>query len=163
MSNHDQYSLRIALADSDADILACLPVLRQWRPEIGREGDFAARVRHLQERGYRLMAVWQGDRVVACAGYGLAENLIRGRYLHINELVTAWSVRSTGIGQRLLQALIHLEGRATSIVKPYCWNAVCEIPARTSSISAKDCASPRSASQSISTTSPVVYSLIADK
>ena len=103
MSNHDQYSLRIALADSDADILASLPVLRQWRPEIGREGDFAARVRHLQERGYRLMAVWQGDRVVACAGYGLAENLIRGRYLHINELVTAWSVRSTGIGQRLLQ------------------------------------------------------------
>lgn len=106
MSNHDQYSLRIALADSDADILACLPVLRQWRPEIGSEGNFAARVRRLQERGYRLMAVWQGDRVVACAGYGLAENLIRGRYLHINELVTAWSVRSTGIGQRLFQALI---------------------------------------------------------
>ena len=81
-------------------------MLRQWRSEIGREGDFAARVHRLQERGYRLMAVWEGDRVVACAGYGLAENLIRGRYLHINELVTAWSVRSTGIGQRLLQALI---------------------------------------------------------
>jgi GNAT superfamily N-acetyltransferase len=100
-------SLRIVWAESDADILSCLSVLRDWRPHIGGEGDFVARVRRLQEeQGYRLAAVWSEHQVVACAGYHLAENLIRGRHLHVNELATARSVRSTGIGQHLLQALI---------------------------------------------------------
>jgi GNAT superfamily N-acetyltransferase len=103
---HSSDSLRIVWAESDAEILACLSVMRDWRPHIGGEGDFVARVRRLQEQGYRLAAVWNEDQVVACAGYHLAENLIRGRHLHVNELVTARTARSTGIGQHLLQALI---------------------------------------------------------
>jgi GNAT superfamily N-acetyltransferase len=107
VSDQDQPdSLRIAWADDDADILACLPVLRELRPYIGRQGDFLARVRRLQQQGYRLAAAWDGDRIVACAGYQVQENLIRGRYLHVHELVTTQGARSSGIGQRLLQALI---------------------------------------------------------
>ena len=108
VSDQDRFdSLRIAWADSDTDIRACLPVLSEWRPHIGgQESDFVMRVRRLQQNGYRLVAVWLGDRVVGCAGYQLGENLIRGRYLHIHELVTARSIRSNGIGQHLLQALV---------------------------------------------------------
>ena len=107
MSNKDlSDSLRIARADSDADILACLPVMRELRAYIGDQDDFVAHVRQLQQNGYRLAAVWSGDRVVACAGYNIVENLIRGRYLHVEELVTKRSERSNGIGRCLLQALI---------------------------------------------------------
>jgi GNAT superfamily N-acetyltransferase len=106
MLDQDSDSLRIAWAESDADIWACLPVLREFWPHIGNQGDFVACVRHLQEHGYRLMAAWSGNRVVACAGYQLEENLIRGRYLHINELVTTRSARSQGIGQHLLDILL---------------------------------------------------------
>ena len=107
MSNQDPSdSLRIAWADSDADILACLPVMRELRAYIGDQGDFVAHVRLLQQNGYRLVAVWSGDRVVACAGYNIMENLIRGRYLHVEELITMRSERSKGIGQHLLEALI---------------------------------------------------------
>ena len=82
-------------------------MLSEWRPHIGgQESDFVVRVRRLQQNGYRLVAVWLGDRVVGCAGCQLEENLIRGRYLHIHELVTARSIRSNGIGQHLLQALV---------------------------------------------------------
>ena len=98
-------SVRIAWAESDAEISACLPVLREHWPSIGSQGDFVACVRRLEERGYRLMAAWSGHRVIACAGYQLEENLVRGRYLHINELVTTRSVRSKGVGQHLLNKL----------------------------------------------------------
>jgi GNAT superfamily N-acetyltransferase len=99
-------SLRIAWAESDAEIAACLPVMRELRAYFGKQGDFVTRVRQLQQNGYRLAAVWSGDRVVACAGYNIVENLIRGRYLHVEELITTRTERSNRIGQRLLQALI---------------------------------------------------------
>jgi GNAT superfamily N-acetyltransferase len=99
-------TLRIAWADGDQDIQACLALMRQWWPHLERQGDLVTRVRNLQTEGYRIAAAWQGDRVVSCAGYRLAENLLRGRYLHVDELVTAQDVRSIGIGERLLQALI---------------------------------------------------------
>jgi GNAT superfamily N-acetyltransferase len=98
-------SLRIGWADSDADISACLPVLCEFWPHIGSQGDFVARVRRLQERGYRLLAAWFRHRVIACAGYQLEENLISGRYLHISEVVTTERLRSKGIGERLLRKL----------------------------------------------------------
>ena len=104
-------TLRIAWADSDQEIRACLALMRQWWPHLERQGDLVARVRSLQQDGYRLAAAWQDGRVVCCAGYRLAENLLRGRYLHVDELVTAADVRSTGIGERLVQALIE-EARA---------------------------------------------------
>jgi GNAT superfamily N-acetyltransferase len=97
---------RTAWAESDADILACLPILRELRPYIGWQGDFLERVRRLEQHGYRLVAAWEGDQIVACAGYQIEENLIRGRYLHVPELVTTQNARSHGIGQRLLQVLI---------------------------------------------------------
>jgi len=107
VSDQEQsHSLRITWAETDDEIRACLPVLRELRRYIGQDGDFVARIRNMQQTGYRLAAVWDGDRLVACAGYQIVENLIRGRYLHVHELVTARQVRSTGIGQRLLQALI---------------------------------------------------------
>jgi GNAT superfamily N-acetyltransferase len=98
-------SLRIAWAESDADISACLPVLREFWPQIGSQGDFVASVRGLQERGYRLLAAWFRHHVIACAGYQLEENLISGRYLHVSELVTTERMRSRGIGERLLDKL----------------------------------------------------------
>jgi GNAT superfamily N-acetyltransferase len=100
-------TLLITWADKEAEILACLPVLRELRPKIGSKGDFLAGIRRMQQQhGYRLVAVWSANRVVACAGYSLAENLIRGRYLHVSDLVSTRSVRSKGVGRRLLQALI---------------------------------------------------------
>lgn len=108
VTDHDQpASLRIGWATSDADILGCLPCLRELIPRLPDDGnDFVARVNRMQQSGYRLMAVWSGDIIVACALYRVIEDLIRGRYLHIDELVTTRGLRSNGIGSRLLDALI---------------------------------------------------------
>lgn len=99
-------SVRIAEAATDADILACLPVLRELRQYIGHAGDFVAQIRRQQQRqGYRLLAAWRANRVIACAGFSVKENLVSGRVIHIDELVTTRSARSQGLGNRLLSAL----------------------------------------------------------
>ena len=68
-------SIRLAEARSEADILACLPVLRELRRYIGQAEDFVGQIRRLRRhQGYRLLAAWQDDRVVACAGFGVREN-----------------------------------------------------------------------------------------
>jgi GNAT superfamily N-acetyltransferase len=97
--------IHLAEATSDAEISACLPVLRELRRYIGRAEDFVAQIRRQQQQGYRLLAAWQASRVVACAGFSVKETLISGRVVHVDELVTTRSVRSQGLGKRLLTAL----------------------------------------------------------
>lgn len=91
----------IALADSDAEIAACFPVLRELRPHL-RETEFVARVRRQQAAGYRLAALREDGRVLAAAGYRLGENLAWGRFLYVDDLVTHAAARSRGLGRELL-------------------------------------------------------------
>ena len=92
------------VAVSDSDVQACYPVMRQLRPHL-REESFLERVRSLQTRGYRLAYVSAGDSPVAVAGFRIGECLAWGRFLYVDDLVTAPSVRSKGYGSCLLRWL----------------------------------------------------------
>ena len=94
----------IRLADADAEIAACAPVMAQLRPGVA-EGDFVARVRRLAAAGYRLAFVEEEARVVAVAGFRIAENLAWGRHLFVEDLVTDAAVRSAGAGSALIHWL----------------------------------------------------------
>jgi GNAT superfamily N-acetyltransferase len=103
--------LRIAVAASDAEILACFGLMKQLRPNLADAPSFLAQVRRQETQGYRLTAVWRGDRPVACAGWRLTENTIRGRFVYVDDLVTDAAARSAGLGDRLFDALV-AEARA---------------------------------------------------
>ena len=91
---------------TDAEILACLPVMRELRPHL-RDGDaFVAQVRRQADQGYRLLALRDDGEVLACAGYRLTDSLLRGRFLYVDDLVTRKDQRSRGHGERLLHALV---------------------------------------------------------
>lgn len=98
------------IADTDVEILRCFPVLSQLRPHVKRE-EFLPRIRLLQSEGYRLAFVEDsvgayGERgVVAVAGYRVSTNLALGRYLYVDDLVTASTARSNGYGRTLLNWL----------------------------------------------------------
>lgn len=98
-------TIRVGLAESDEQILACHPVMRQLRPHVAAEG-FVSRVRLQQREGYRLAAVSEAGRVVAVAGFRLGHNLAWGRYLYVDDLVTDAAARSAGHGKRLLDWLV---------------------------------------------------------
>lgn len=94
-------TMSIHVATTDAEILACYPVMRELRPHL-REDQFVSRVRRQQLAGYRLAYVREPIGVVAVAGFRISENLVSGRFLYVDDLVTLADRRSRGYGARLL-------------------------------------------------------------
>lgn len=100
-----------ALAPSDLrhagehDVGACFDLMRELRPHLGSREEFVARWRRQAEAGYRILAVWDGGAPLALAGYRPQENLIHGRFLYVDDLVSRSGQRGNGHGARLIAAL----------------------------------------------------------
>ena len=93
--------MNIRIATTDAEIVACYPVMRELRSHIA-EDQFLSRVRSQESSGYRLAFLEEAGSVVAVAGFRIGENLAWGRFLYVDDLVTRASHRSNGLGSRLL-------------------------------------------------------------
>jgi len=90
---------------TDEDILAARGVMRQLRPQIP-EADYLSTVRRMmQTDGYLQAAVFDGDAVVAVAGYRFMEMLYAGRTLYVDDLNTDDTRRSRGHGKALMDWL----------------------------------------------------------
>ncbi|MEX3985339.1 GNAT family N-acetyltransferase [Paraburkholderia sp. EG287A] len=98
-------TFRLSLIDADQHYQAAFGVMRELRPHLTDAATFSAQVRRQAEQGYRLLAAWQGDQVKALAGYRLQENLLYGRFLYIDDLITTSDARGHGLGARLIDAL----------------------------------------------------------
>jgi GNAT superfamily N-acetyltransferase len=94
----------IHIADTDARIMACFPVLRQLRPHLV-EGTFIADVRRMQGTGF-VLACLVDSEVRAVAGYREMEMFATGRILYVDDLVTDSEHRSRGYGKSLLRWLL---------------------------------------------------------
>jgi ribosomal protein S18 acetylase RimI-like enzyme len=97
-------------AETDREVAACFPVMALLRPHLGTAEELVMRVARQRAAGYRILAGWRDDLPLALAGYRLEENLIHGRFIYVDDLVTAESQRGSGIGARLLAAVAE-EGR----------------------------------------------------
>jgi GNAT superfamily N-acetyltransferase len=97
--------VHIELAVTDAQILACHPVMVQLRPHV-EPAQLVERVRRQEAQGYRLAALWSEGAALACAGYRFGESLSSGRYLYVDDLVTDAAQRSIGCGDRLMAWLV---------------------------------------------------------
>lgn len=83
----------------------CYAVLAELRPHL-KEADFVSTVRNLSGKaGFELAYLVDGD-VKAVAGYRVSEWLHSGKYLEIEDLVTAGADRSKGYGGRLFDWLV---------------------------------------------------------
>jgi GNAT superfamily N-acetyltransferase len=96
---------RIALSESDHDILRCAPVMLQLRTHLAPD-EFLPKVRRQQEGGYRLVFLEDDGAIQAVAGFRVLENLAGGRILYVDDLVTDAATRSRGHGKALLDWLI---------------------------------------------------------
>jgi len=92
-------------AETDAELAACFPVMRELRPHLSDPASFVTRVHRQRAAGYRLLAAWRGDEPVGLAGYRVQENLIRGRFCYVDDLVVRADARRGGLGARLLDAV----------------------------------------------------------
>lgn len=90
---------------SDEEIEAAFPVISQLRHHL-KEKEFLTTVRRMETSdGYRLAAVFEGDRVRCVAGYRILELLAYGKILYVDDLVTDEDARSGNLGGRMLDWL----------------------------------------------------------
>jgi hypothetical protein len=97
--------LELRHAETAAEIAACFPVMLSLRPHLTGPDELVARVTRQHEAGYRLLAGWRDAAPVALAGYRVEENLIHGRFIYVDDLVSAESARREGLGAKMLDAV----------------------------------------------------------
>src|SRR5262249_26960231 len=95
----------VGMAESDDQIARCFAVMRLLRPHVA-ETAFAATVRRQQRGGYVLAYLEDGGAVVSVAGFRVIENLVSGRLLYVDDLVTLAELRSHGHGKAMLDWLV---------------------------------------------------------
>ena len=99
-------AVNVRIAETDAEIAACFDVMSELRPHLVA-GEFVRRVRRQQEiAGYELVFVEEAGRVRAVAGVRVSECLAWGRFMYVDDLVTAAGERSRGHGQSLFDWLL---------------------------------------------------------
>jgi GNAT superfamily N-acetyltransferase len=93
--------MRIDFATTDEDILACHPVMAELRPHYSQEGFLEKVLRLMAAHEFQLVYLWD-DGIQSVAGIRMGEWLPTGKYLEIEDLVTAEASRSRGYGKALL-------------------------------------------------------------
>jgi GNAT superfamily N-acetyltransferase len=102
--------MNMQIANTDPEIGACYPVMRELRPDIA-EKSFVQKVRELQKYGYQLAYLEESGKPVAVAGFRVSESLAWKRYLYVDDLVTLSNERSKGHGALLIKWLAELASR----------------------------------------------------
>lgn len=98
--------MNIRIAQSEADIRRCFPVMKQLRIRL-EEADFLARVERQQAAfGYTLALLEENGKVLTVAGFRISECLCDGKYLYIDDLVTDEGARSKGCGDRMFDWIV---------------------------------------------------------
>jgi GNAT superfamily N-acetyltransferase len=77
----------------------------ELRPHLPAE-QFVEQVLRQRREGYRLAFLQDAGEVKACGGYRITESLSWGRFMYVDDLVTASSDRSRGYGGELLDWLV---------------------------------------------------------
>ena len=93
-------STRIFLAETDAELARCFPIMVQLRPKL-TPADFLARVHRQSAQGYKLAALESRGEVRSLAGFRLLEMLYSGPQLYIDDLITDSASRSQQHGDKL--------------------------------------------------------------
>jgi GNAT superfamily N-acetyltransferase len=96
---------RIAIASTVEDIAACFPVLSELRPQLAADS-FVATIQHLMATTHFSLAYLDDAGIKAVAGFRISEWLHAGKYLEIEDLVTAGTARSRGYGGELFDWLV---------------------------------------------------------
>jgi len=97
--------MTIVEATNDDAIAGACAVMRQLRPHLAEAG-FVDLVRRQQQSGYRLAVLEDDERVQAVAGFRILDQLVRGRVLYVDDLVTDETARSRGYGDALFDWLV---------------------------------------------------------
>lgn len=96
----------IRIAKSDSEILVTYPVMKQLRPNIRRSAYLRLVKMQQAEYGFQIAMLTEEGRVTCVAGFRVCHSLGWGRYLYVDDLITAKNRRSKGDGKAMFNWLI---------------------------------------------------------
>lgn len=91
--------------ENEQDFQSSLDLMPVLRPHLVDSAAYVAQLMRQTRQGYRLLAAWQGERIVGLAGYRELENLLYGRFIYVDDLVVSPALQRSGLGSRLLNAV----------------------------------------------------------
>jgi ribosomal protein S18 acetylase RimI-like enzyme len=85
------------------DFKSIFPLMAQLRPHLS-ETEFLNLLSEAQKTSdYRLVGFYQNSQCVGLMGYRILTDFVHGKHVYIDDLVVDESLRSSGIGAKLLQ------------------------------------------------------------
>lgn len=96
--------------DTPEGVAACFELMHELRPHLASAQELVQRWQSQAGEGYRMVAAYSDGAPAALAGYRVQHNLVHGRFLYVDDLVTQGRRRSTGLGAVLMDWL-KAEGR----------------------------------------------------
>ncbi len=97
--------MKLMSVETSGDLRACFELMRELRPHLKTFEEFVERWSRQRVSGYRLTVLMDGDCPVALAGFRIQENLVHGRHLYVDDLVTLGSTRGNGYGKVIMDEL----------------------------------------------------------
>ena len=94
----------IRIARSDQEVQRCFRVMQELRTHL-QEAEFLPTIRRQQLTGFQLAFLEDEGEVRAVTGFRFIDNLVSGRILYVDDLVTDATARSQGYGKALLNWL----------------------------------------------------------
>lgn len=95
----------IIAAHTAPEVRELFPLMRQLRPHLDSADEFVARWQRQAREGYQLVALYADNKPMALAGYRIQENLVHGRFLYLDDLVSDQHARSKGYGEQMMTYL----------------------------------------------------------
>lgn len=90
------------IANSVSDLEKYFEVMKILRPHVSLESFLTIYKSAHEQDGYEVVGYINEDEVVAVMGYRILYDLVRGKHIYVDDLITMDQFRSKGIGQKFL-------------------------------------------------------------
>jgi GNAT superfamily N-acetyltransferase len=104
IGTNEDTSYRIKVVESDKDILSTFTVMKSLRENLKRK-NYVTSLKTQQREGFKIVMLAAKDKVKAVGGFRILNNLGRGKFLYVDDLVTKPEDRSKGYGSILFDWL----------------------------------------------------------
>ena len=90
-------------AKTEGDLTRFHPIVQELRKDLRLE-DFLDLYKQAHERDdYEIIGIEKAGRILGAMGYRIILDLVHGKHLYIDDLVTTEASRSQGLGRKLLE------------------------------------------------------------
>ena len=95
--------MKIKTAQTQSDLENMYPLLVELRPHLTYENFLDSYNNAHKNDQYELVGFYEDDNLIALIGYRVLYDFVRGRHLYIDDLITSVTVRSKGLGAKVLE------------------------------------------------------------